>query len=114
MDDCWQSRQCESLLSPETEANQVQGKSVLLQALLGELDLLQGSARCQLGTVGYCAQDPWLLNRSIRANITFMYPFEPVWYRTVLEALNLDVDLAILTDGDTTLVGNLSGGQKQR
>jgi hypothetical protein len=43
-----------------------------------------------------------------------MYPYEPVWYRTVLEALNLDVDLAILSDGDTSLVGNLSGGQRQR
>jgi ATP-binding cassette subfamily C (CFTR/MRP) protein 1 len=113
MDDCRQGWQ-RKVVGVWMSQSDSQGKSVLLQALLGELDILSGRARCQLGSIGYCAQDPWLLNRSIRANITFMYPYEPVWYRTVLEALNLDVDLGILSDGDTTLVGNLSGGQKQR
>ena len=78
------------------------------------MDLLKGHSACQLGTVGYCSQDPWLLNRSIRGNITFMFPYEPVWYRKVTNALALDIDMAILTEGDQTLVGNLSGGQKQR
>jgi ATP-binding cassette subfamily C (CFTR/MRP) protein 1 len=105
---CWKCKVVGYLLADK------QGKSTLLQALLGELDIIGGTARCRLGTVGYCSQDPWLLNRSIRGNITFMHPYEPIWYRAVLVALNLDVDLSILSDGDTTLVGNLSGGQKQR
>jgi ABC-type methionine transport system ATPase subunit len=92
----------------------IQGKSTLLRGLLGEIDLLKGYSGCRLGTVGYCSQDPWLLNRSIRGNITFMFPYDPVWYREVTTALALDIDMAILTDGDLTLVGNLSGGQKQR
>jgi ABC-type bacteriocin/lantibiotic exporter with double-glycine peptidase domain len=91
-----------------------QGKSTLLQALLGEVDVLSGSSSCSLGSVGYCAQDPWLLNNSIRNNITFMQTHDPVWYRTVIHALNLDVDMAILKDGDNTQVASLSGGQKQR
>ena len=86
----------------------------MLQSLLGELDLFKGAATCTLGGVGYCSQDPWLLNNSIKANITFMNTYDPIWYQTVIKALNLDVDLAILSDGDKTLVGDLSGGQKQR
>lgn len=43
-----------------------------------------------------------------------MFPYDPAWYRQVTAALALDIDMAILTEGDQTLVGNLSGGQKQR
>lgn len=86
----------------------------MLQGLLGEIDLLKGYSGCRLGTVGYCSQDPWLVNRSIRGNITFMFAYDPAWYGQVTRALALDVDIAILTDGDLTHVGNLSGGQKQR
>jgi len=75
---------------------------------------MAGSAHRSLGTVGYCSQDPWLLNVSIRANITFMHAFDPTWYRTVLQALDLETDLTILPDGDLTLTSGLSGGQRQR
>jgi ABC-type multidrug transport system fused ATPase/permease subunit len=92
----------------------LQGKSTLLQAVLGELDLISGSAHRSLGRVGFCSQDPWLLNASIRANITFMNTYDPTWYRTVLEALDLDTDLSILPDGDLTMTSGLSGGQRQR
>ncbi|ORY27634.1 P-loop containing nucleoside triphosphate hydrolase protein [Naematelia encephala] len=91
------------------------GKSVFLQALLGELDLLNGSVSIHLGTVGYCSQDPWLrMNSSIRENITFMCPYEPSWYATVVGALGLDVDILQMADGDGREVASLSGGQKQR
>jgi ABC-type bacteriocin/lantibiotic exporter with double-glycine peptidase domain len=43
-----------------------------------------------------------------------MFPYDAVWYRKVINALALNIDMDILTDGDLTLVGNLSGGQKQR
>jgi ATP-binding cassette subfamily C (CFTR/MRP) protein 1 len=92
-----------------------QGKSTLLQAVLGEMDLLSGSSSVQLGAVGYCSQDPWLrTNSSIRENITFMSPYESTWYSTVIKALKLDVDLRVIHDGESCPVGNLSGGQKQR
>lgn len=43
-----------------------------------------------------------------------MFPYDREWYREVTCALALDIEMAILTEGDQTLVGNLSGGQKQR
>ena len=91
------------------------GKSTLLQAVLGELDTLNGRSSVNLGAIGYCAQDPWLTaSNSIRKNITFMHPFEAAWYDKVIKAVNLEVDLRILKDGDSTAVSSLSGGQRQR
>lgn len=91
------------------------GKSTLLQSILGELDLLEGISSVNLGTVGFCSQDPWLrTNESIRANITFVHPFEAGWYAEVLRATGLDVDLGVMAEGDARATSNLSGGQKQR
>ncbi|KAK8847661.1 hypothetical protein IAR55_005520 [Kwoniella newhampshirensis] len=91
------------------------GKSTLLQSLLGEMDLISGISSINLGTVGYCSQDPWLrTTNSMKENITFMHPYESKWYWTVIKAVGLDVDLAVLGEGDACLVSNLSGGQKQR
>ncbi|KAK4687233.1 hypothetical protein P7C73_g2882, partial [Tremellales sp. Uapishka_1] len=91
------------------------GKSTLLQSLLGEVDLLSGVSSVQLGSVGFCSQDPWLrLNSSIRDNITFMHLYEVKWYSTVIKAVGLDVDLQVIIEGDGCVVSNLSGGQKQR
>jgi ATP-binding cassette subfamily C (CFTR/MRP) protein 1 len=82
----------------------MQGKSTLLQSLLEEVDLLGGTASIELGTIGFCSQDPWLrTNNSIKENITFMHPYEAKWYWTV-----------IIPEGDDCVVSNLSGGQKQR
>lgn len=92
-----------------------QGKSVLLQAILGEMDVLSGSLRATLGKVGFCSQDPWLrTGASIKDNITFTHVYEPTWYRTVQAALSLDIDVRTLAQGDETPVSSLSGGQKQR
>ncbi|EKG09624.1 Putative ABC transporter protein [Macrophomina phaseolina MS6] len=94
------------------------GKSALLLALLGELNLLGGKFQGPAGPVAYCAQDAWLLNASIRENILFTEPWEPERYRTVIEACALDPDLLTLDAGDLSLAGDrgifLSGGQKQR
>ena len=69
-------------------------------------------------TIAYCAQDAWILNSTIRDNITFGAPFDSTRYQEVLNTCFLKPDLAILKDGDQTLVGDkgitLSGGQKQR
>ncbi|KAM5431744.1 hypothetical protein MferCBS31731_007749 [Microsporum ferrugineum] len=113
------------------------GKTSLLLALLGEMDLLNGKVLFPCLTThhltdprqifsndtfsdatAYCPQEPWIMNRSIRANIVLDLPFDPSRYETVLHAVDLRTDLALFDNGDNTLAGEhgsrLSGGQKQR
>ncbi|KJZ71495.1 hypothetical protein HIM_09134 [Hirsutella minnesotensis 3608] len=114
------------------------GKSLLLSALLGEADLLQGSIFMPPtapplermdhmahpgnwilpGSVAYVGQTPWLESASFRDNILFGLPFLEERYNKVIEVCALRRDLEILTDGDKTELGangvNLSGGQKWR
>lgn len=90
------------------------GKSALLQALLGELDLRGGRAIRQETAIAYCAQTPWLQSMSIRENIIFFRPFDSVRYKQVLEACALVSDLASFKSGDLSEIGEngigLSGG----
>jgi ABC-type multidrug transport system fused ATPase/permease subunit len=94
------------------------GKSALLQALLGELDLLNGECHVPDQTIGYCAQSPWLQSMSIRDNILFFSPFDEARYRKVLDACELLPDFDTFKDGDLSNIGEngigLSGGQRAR
>lgn len=93
------------------------GKTSLLQALMGEMLRSAGSARL-LGSTAYTAQDPWIQNASVRANILMGGAWEPARYHRVLEACALLPDLALLPAGDQSEIGekgiNLSGGQRHR
>jgi ABC-type multidrug transport system fused ATPase/permease subunit len=114
------------------------GKSLILAGIIGEADLLAGKinspnspltndARVCPATeenwiipssLAYVAQIPWIENATIKSNILYLLPFDPVRYASVLYASALEPDLAVLPDGDETEVGatgiNLSGGQRQR
>ncbi|KAJ5618970.1 hypothetical protein N7510_002954 [Penicillium lagena] len=111
------------------------GKTSLLMALLGEMRLLEGRVHLPGGaasradlpvdpqtglvdSIAYCAQEAWLVNATVKENITFASPYDERRYRAVLKACALERDLAILDAGDQTMVGekgiSLSGGQKQR
>jgi len=94
------------------------GKTALLQALLGELDLREGNLIKPHATIGYCAQTPWLQNMTIRENIVFTSPYDDVRYKRTIEACALLPDLANFKHGDLTSIGEngigLSGGQKSR
>ncbi|RUS21137.1 P-loop containing nucleoside triphosphate hydrolase protein [Endogone sp. FLAS-F59071] len=111
------------------------GKSSLLSALLGEMDIISGrvllprnpisapkivdiSTGFVKNSVAYVSQTAWLQNASIRDNILFGLHMEKDRYERVLEACALKRDLEILDDGDMTEIGEngitLSGGQKQR
>lgn len=96
------------------------GKSTFLKAILGETAFLLGKIALQTTEVAYCAQDPWLINGSIRDNIKGMSndSLDEEWYSAVLASCSLDLDLAQMQHGDKTVVGSkgikLSGGQKQR
>ena len=95
-----------------------QGKSTLLQALLGETDVLEGRSRLPIAssTIAYVSQDVWLLEtKTIKQNILFSSPFwDADRYQRVLQACALDVDLAALAKGEDSMVKALSGGQRQR
>ena len=93
------------------------GKSSLLAALLGDIWKLAGGVRVR-GATAYVAQQPWVMNASVRANIVFGHRWDPAFYRRAVRACALADDFKTLPDGDRTEVGekgiSLSGGQKAR
>lgn len=97
------------------------GKSSLLLGILGEMICLSGKVH-RFGTVAYCAQQPWIINGTVRQNITLFGDTDGAddekWYEQVVEKCCLVQDLDTLPAGDQTEIGergvNLSGGQKAR
>ncbi|KAI1349923.1 P-loop containing nucleoside triphosphate hydrolase protein [Xylaria sp. FL0043] len=95
------------------------GKSMLLNSILGETTLTDGSLAC-LSTkeIGYCAQAPWLPNVRLREVILGSSLYFPDRYTEVVQLCQLKEDIDQMADKDETLVGSggsrLSGGQKQR
>lgn len=93
------------------------GKSALIQALLGGLHRTKGTAYL-CGSVAYVPQTAWIMNGTIKENILFGCKYDPEFYEKTLKACALLPDLEILSDGDSTQVGekgiSLSGGQKAR
>ncbi|KAI1762970.1 ABC transporter [Hypoxylon sp. FL1150] len=100
------------------------GKSAFLNSLLGEmvstspLSEEEDQESRYRESIAYCAQEPWLENKTVRQNIIGVSPHDEKWYNSVIYACGLDTDLRQLHRGDQTNVGsagqNLSGGQKQR
>lgn len=96
------------------------GKSTLLAAMLGELETIKGAPVDLACRVAYAAQVPWILNATVKGNITFGPWADPgeAWYDTVIKKCCLQSDLDVLPGGDQTEIGergvNLSGGQKAR
>ncbi|KAH6709145.1 hypothetical protein BKA61DRAFT_556514 [Leptodontidium sp. MPI-SDFR-AT-0119] len=114
------------------------GKSLLLAAILGEVDVVGGNITAPRpppadqrfdskataadwiipSAIAYVAQTPWIENASIKDNILFGLPFDEIRYNKVLKSCALAQDLELFDDGDLTEVGaqgiSLSGGQKWR
>lgn len=94
-----------------------QGKTSLLSALIGEMYKRQGSVRIR-GKLAYAAQQAWIINASLKDNITFGLEFDQDKYDRIVAASGLLPDIDMLPAGDQTEIGergiNLSGGQKQR
>lgn len=94
------------------------GKSSLLSAMLGEMELNEGSVRLNSERTAYVPQQAWIQHNTIEKNITFGKTMDHLKYNEILDACALRPDLQILAGGDQTEVGekgiNLSGGQKQR
>lgn len=94
------------------------GKSALLQAILGELDITNGELIEPHEPIAYCTQTPWLQSMSIRDNILFHSPYDELRYKKILDACALTADLATFKHGDLSNIGEngigLSGGQRAR
>ncbi len=123
-----------SVVSGKTGA----GKSLMLAAILGEVDILDGSvgvprappiherhdSQAHKGNwiipeaIAYIAQVPWIENATVRDNILFGLPYDEDRYRKTVDVCALTRDLDMFTDGEYTEIGangiNLSGGQKWR
>ncbi|XP_015795703.1 multidrug resistance-associated protein 7 [Tetranychus urticae] len=98
------------------------GKSSLFSAIIGEMSRASGTFQINdhdlIKGIGYVPQDPWIQNTSIRENILFGSIFDPIKYKSVIDACALVEDFKIFPNGDATIVGDrgvtLSGGQKAR
>jgi ABC-type multidrug transport system fused ATPase/permease subunit len=93
------------------------GKSSFLQAILGDLWKVKGQVVVH-GAIAYVAQQPWVMNASVKENILFGHRYDSSFYEQTVKACALLEDFAQLPDGDETEVGergiSLSGGQKAR
>ncbi|GFG33086.1 hypothetical protein Cfor_12110, partial [Coptotermes formosanus] len=93
------------------------GKSSLLQAILRELPLIEGTIEVG-GTISYASQEPWMFTGSVRQNILFGEPFVRERYSQVVKVCALKHDFQLLPYADKTIVGergvSLSGGQRAR
>ncbi|XP_041917197.1 ATP-binding cassette sub-family C member 8-like [Alosa sapidissima] len=118
------------------------GKSSLLLAALGEMQMISGSVSWnsqrkqedseespenhtaggkppkKRGPVAFASQRPWLLNTTVEENILFETAPNQTRYRDVVDACSLQPDFDSLPQGDQTVIGErgiiLSGGQRQR
>ncbi|KAH7912982.1 hypothetical protein BJ138DRAFT_1225912, partial [Hygrophoropsis aurantiaca] len=99
------------------------GKTSLLMALLGEMHFIPSRPTSWFNLarkdgVAYAAQESWVQNETIKENILFGAPYDPIRYKKVLYQCALERDLTLFEAGDQTEVGErgltLSGGQKAR
>ena len=114
------------------------GKSLMLAAILGEVDKISGTisvpktppvgerhdSKATKGnwiidsSIAFVAQIPWIENATIKDNILFGLPFDVGRYRKVISVCALEKDFEMFPDGELTDIGangiNLSGGQRWR
>ncbi|ORZ34573.1 P-loop containing nucleoside triphosphate hydrolase protein [Catenaria anguillulae PL171] len=93
------------------------GKSALVASMLGEIQKERGSVSLR-GRVAFATQQPWIQNATLRENILFGLDYDEAVYDRVIAACAMRKDVATLTKGHDTLIGekgiSLSGGQKAR
>jgi ABC-type multidrug transport system fused ATPase/permease subunit len=89
------------------------GKSSFCMAALRELvprtgavhHLIQAGHKDGHIRIAYVEQNPWILAGTVLENITFGEPYDPVWFQEVVRLCALKDDLAVLTDGEHTMIG---------
>nr|AAO74587.1 ATP-binding cassette protein C12 variant A [Rattus norvegicus] len=93
------------------------GKSSLISALLGQMQLQKGVVAAS-GPLAYVSQQAWIFHGNVRENILFGEKYNHQRYQHTVHVCGLQKDLNSLPYGDLTEIGergvNLSGGQRQR
>ncbi|KVI05881.1 AAA+ ATPase domain-containing protein [Cynara cardunculus var. scolymus] len=93
------------------------GKSSLLHAILQEITSTSGTVDV-FGSIAYVSQASWIQSGTVRDNILYGKPMDPIRYANAIKSCALDMDLNDFNHGDLTEIGqrglNMSGGQKQR
>lgn len=93
------------------------GKTALANCFIGESIVKSGKHQHPLN-ISITTQDPWLFGGSIKDNIIMNSSFNSSRYNKIIGITCLTTDLALLPNGDSTIVGEkgvqLSGGQKAR
>ncbi|KAH8689094.1 putative multidrug resistance-associated protein [Talaromyces proteolyticus] len=95
------------------------GKSLFLESMIGETTIRRGTIKSALLLrAAYCPQTSWIINNTIRHNITGGSDFDQKWYDFAVSSCALQDDLDKFQNGDQYEAGSdgnsLSGGQKQR
>ncbi|KAI3332644.1 putative ATP-binding cassette transporter [Ustulina deusta] len=92
------------------------GKSLLLQALIGEAQSISGNIAVGDGLIAYCGQIPWLENSTPRDNAVRGAPDDEIWRERVVDACALRELFGTRMPGET--IGSndamISGGERQR
>eukprot|EP00936_MAST-01D_sp_MAST-1D-sp1_P003049 g3049.t1 len=93
------------------------GKTTLAHGLLSLVRAKSGTVAIG-GSTALVAQQPFIMNDTIRNNIVFHDDFDEQRYLDTIYATCLRSDMDVFVDGDNTEVGEkgvtMSGGQKQR
>ncbi|TLS22357.1 uncharacterized protein PpBr36_09792 [Pyricularia pennisetigena] len=69
------------------------GKSTLLKAILGELEPVAGEVHVDRGPIGFCDQNPWISNGTIRQCIMGNSEYDNELYEDVVHTCALDQDM---------------------
>ncbi|CEJ93329.1 hypothetical protein VHEMI08922 [[Torrubiella] hemipterigena] len=92
------------------------GKSSLLRSITGRSFIAEGVVTVADDDIGFCGQEFWLEDKSIRENIVGSYRFHRPWYNVVIAACVLEDEAKGL--GEHFLVGpngaKLNRSQRQR
>ena len=93
------------------------GKSSLLETILGELLVTNGSVN-YFGKLAYVSDSPWVFPGTIRENIVFGLPYNESKYNKIVKACQLEKDFDNFPEHDLTRIGEnsatVSGGQRSR
>lgn len=92
------------------------GKSTLINGVLGEISLIDGSVVERCEHVGYARQNAFIVNATVRDNILFGKAFNQTLYDQVIDSCCLQTDFDLLGPAkDLTEIGErgvtLSGGK---